>query len=268
VKEDAHALEAMIRIASSAAALVREAYAGEVLAEYKGPDDPVTRVDRAANELIVQALDRAFPGVPIVAEESDPRTFAGRTQASEVFFVDPLDGTREFLAKNGEFAVMIGLARNGAAVLGVIDCPAVGRVFGGGGAVPSFEIAPDGSRRALVARTPGDRLRVLVSRSRFGEKTRAALAKLGEVEIIPTGSAGLKTALVCAGDADAYVHLEQAGMLWDSCPGDAIAKGSGVTVSSGDGALIDYREGDLQLSRGVVVAATGVHSSLVSRLSR
>jgi len=86
--------------------------------------------------------------------------------------------------------------------------------------------------------------------------------------VVPTGSAGLKAALVCAGEADAYIHLESAGMLWDSCPGDAIAQGAGAVLSSGEGSPIDYRGGELKLSKGVVVAGAAVHGGLVSRLSR
>ncbi len=263
---DEQVLDVLAAIAHQAADVVRAAYARDIRAEYKGPDDPVTEADRAANELIVRALQRDFPGVPIVAEESDPSTFTARAHASDTFFVDPLDGTRDFLAKNGEFAVMIGLARGGRAALGVIDAPALNRVFLGGPTVGAFQVAPDGSRSAMHVRVPGAKLRVLVSRSRYGERTRAAIAKL-DGDAIPTGGAGLKTVLVCAGEADAYMHLERAGMLWDACAGDAIAMGSGAILSAGDGTLIDYRDGSLELSRGMLVACTALHSSIVSTLT-
>lgn len=265
MSEDERILSAMLRIASEASALVRAGYARDVRAEYKGPDDPVTEVDRAANELIVRALLRDFPGVPIVAEESDPSTFDARAHSDETFFVDPLDGTREFLAKNGEFAVMIGLARGGRAELGVVDATARNRVFAGGPA-GAFELAPDGSRRSIRARPPHAPLSVLVSRSRYGERTRALVERLDAVAS-PTGGAGLKTVLVCAGEADAYVHLDRAGMLWDACAGDAIARGSGVTLTNGAGAVIDYRRDPLELTNGVIVACTEVHGTIVASLT-
>jgi 3'(2'), 5'-bisphosphate nucleotidase len=258
-------LSAMVRIASEAAAIVAAGYARDVHAEYKGPDDPVTEVDRAANELIVRALEREFPGVPIVAEESDPSTFGARACSSETFFVDPLDGTREFLAKNGEFAVMIGLARDGEAALGVIDAPALRRVFAGGPR-GSFELAPDGSRRAMHVRDPGDPLHLLVSRSRYGDRTRALVGRMN-ASASPFGGAGLKTVLVCAGEADAYVHLERAGMLWDACAGEAIAKGAGALVTHGDGSRIDYRADPIELGLGMIVACTAVHRRIVSSLT-
>ncbi len=265
MSDDEQVLAAILRIASDASAIVRAGYARDVRAEYKGPDDPVTEVDRAANELIVRALERDFPGVPIVAEESDPSTFDARAISRETFFVDPLDGTREFLAKNGEFAVMIGLARDGRAELGVVDATALNRVFAGG-PFGAFELAPDGSRRSIHARPPRDPLRLVVSRSRYGERTRAVVERL-DAHASPTGGAGLKTVLVCAGEADAYVHLERAGMLWDACAGDAIARGSGVTLTNGSGAVIDYQRDPLELTNGVIVACTAVHTRIVAALT-
>lgn len=263
---DRETLERMIAIAKTASDFVKERYGGDVRAEYKSADDPVTAVDRGANELIVRALARDFPGVCVVAEESDPSTFDARKLASEAFFVDPIDGTRDFLAKNGEFAVMIGLARAGEAALGVIDCPALGRVFAGGRDVASFEAREGAARRALSPGSSGAVKRVAVSRSRFGERSRRMIESLGATAV-PTGSAGLKIALVCAGEVDAYVHLERAGSLWDACPGDAIAKGCGVRVTTGQGGAFDYRRGDLDLTSGLLVAPTAVHAGLVTRAS-
>src|SRR5580693_2902193 len=99
-------------------------YAAEFDVEFKSKNDPVTRADREANALLCDRLGRAFPGVPVVAEESDPSAYANFEKSEEVWFVDPLDGTREFVAHNGEFAVMIGLAEHGRATVGVIVAPA------------------------------------------------------------------------------------------------------------------------------------------------
>jgi 3'(2'), 5'-bisphosphate nucleotidase len=265
VSDDARILDVLEGLAARASAVVLQAYAGDIRAEYKSPGDPVTEVDRRVNELLVQALMRDFPGVPIVAEESDAATFAGRAQG-DAFFVDPIDGTREFIDKNGEFCVMIGLARGGRAALGVIDCPATGRVIAGSATAGSFERAKDGSRAALRASVPTGAMTVAVSRSRFGARTREALAKLGEVVPRAVGSAGIKTMLVCTGEAHAYVHLGRAGCLWDACAGDAIAQGAGAVLTSGKGAPIDYRDGPIELTDGVIVAEAGVHASILARL--
>src|SRR6188474_536750 len=114
----------MVRIANAAAQVVMEVYAQPFSVDYKGPHDPVTEADRRANTLIVEQLTRDFPGVPIVAEESEPQTFAEFRKSDRVFFVDPVDGTREFIDRNGEFVVMIGLVEGARALAAVIDAPA------------------------------------------------------------------------------------------------------------------------------------------------
>jgi len=119
--------EVALEVAREAAALILGVYATAFEVDFKVGDDPVTRADHEANALICERLLRAFPGVPVVAEESDPATYARFTSADAAWFVDPLDGTREFVAKNGQFAVMIGLAERGRATLGVIVAPAWNR---------------------------------------------------------------------------------------------------------------------------------------------
>ena len=116
----------LLEIAREAAAIINQVYAAPFEVEYKTPRDPVTLADRRANDHICTRLEAAFPGVPIVAEESDPASFADFRAATRVFFVDPLDGTREFVKRNGEFVVMIGLLDGDRPEAGVIHAPATG----------------------------------------------------------------------------------------------------------------------------------------------
>jgi len=258
--QDDAALDEMIRIARDACDLVRVHYASNFDVQYKTGDDPVTSADTAANALVCGALEKSFPGVPIVAEENDPTTFDVRRDASECFFVDPLDGTREFVARNGEFAVMIGLARaergTGRAALGVVAAPDSGRVFAGGPGVPSFEIARDGSRRAISPRkTISVRdARAVISRSRATQEAYEAFAKMGVARVDKLGSAGLKVVAIACGEADVWVQTGHAGMLWDACGPEAIALGAGARYAQGDRTPPDYARGALEL-RGLVVAA-------------
>ena len=251
-------LEELLRIAGEAAAIVLRGYAGEICAEYKSENDPVTAVDREANALICERLARAFPGVPVVAEESDPATFGARDTAPECFFVDPLDGTREFIARNGEFAVMIGLAVAGRAALGVVHAPARGRIFAGGDGIPAFEQAPDGSRRRIApsrVTTPSE-VRALVSRSRASAETLALLARLGVTVVEKMGGAGVKAMTVASGEADVYLHLGPAGKLWDACAPEAIVRAAGATYGDAFGRPVDYARGPLDLATGALVTAT------------
>src|SRR5215472_5746236 len=181
----AHALEVALDAAREAAELVMRVYATPFAVDYKGVNDPVTQADREANALIVERLATAFPGVPVVAEESDPASFAGFGTATAAWFVDPLDGTREFVARNGEFAVMIGLAEEGRATAGVVLCPAMGRTFMGGEGLGAYEIDAAGARRPVRASSTVavEAASVVVSRSRRSAALDEVLTRLGVAEI-------------------------------------------------------------------------------------
>ncbi len=148
MKDLARAAEVALAAAREAADLVMRVYETPFEVQYKAKDDPVTRADRESNALLCDRLGHAFPGVPVVAEESEASAYAGFAQADAAWFVDPLDGTREFVARNGEFSVMIGLAVKGRAVIGVIVAPAWGRAFFGVVGDRAWEVAADGSRVA------------------------------------------------------------------------------------------------------------------------
>ncbi len=253
------ALDELVRIAEAAAEIVRRHYATEFRVEYKIGDDPVTAADKEANAFIIAELERAFPGVPIVAEESDPRGFDVRRDARECFFVDPLDGTREFVARNGEFAVMIGLARERRAVLGVVNAPDWRRAWAGDVSSGAFEIARDGSRRAIHVTNVEDvaKARLLVSRSRATDETLAMLAKLGATNVKKLGSAGLKAIAVACGEAEAWFQPSAGGKLWDTCGPEAIARAAGGVFSE-----IDYAEGPLELPRILVASTQKLYAGL------
>src|SRR5690606_3272943 len=124
-------LQTLLPIARAAADVISRVYRTPFDVDYKGPSDPVTVADREANELICAALRDRYPDVPIVAEESDPATFADFRSHRHVFFVDPLDGTREFVKRNGQFVVMIGLLADERALAGVIHVPDEDRAYAG-----------------------------------------------------------------------------------------------------------------------------------------
>lgn len=261
-------LAELVRIARLAAARVLSRYAGDFAVEYKGVDDPVTAVDREANELVCTALRAAFPGVPIVAEESAAASWDVRVGAPAVFFVDPVDGTKELIARNGEFAVMIGLVEEGAPTAGVVACPPTGRTFAGAAGSGAFEVAPDGARTPTHVRDVGDPslARALVSRSRPDARTNATLARAGIGSIVPQGGAGLKASFVAAGEAQLYAHLAVAGKLWDACAPEAILRAAGGVLTDGRGRRIDYR-GRIELADGVLGGAPAAHRWVLKAVS-
>jgi 3'(2'), 5'-bisphosphate nucleotidase len=265
-REAVVALEA----AKEAAAVVMGVYAAPFDVEFKVADDPVTRADKESNALLCVRLAAAFPGVPVVAEESDPATYAGFASAEAAWFVDPLDGTREFVAKNGEFAVMLGLAEKGRATVGVIAAPAWQRTFVGVVGEGAWEVMANGELRPIrVTETPDvAKARFVVSRSRAPERVASFIASLGAPAARPHGSSGLKGVLVATGEADVYLQPGKAGMRWDACATEALVVAAGGAMTDADGALIDYRGASLENARGMVASNGRLQRAVLEGLER
>jgi len=264
------AAEAALAAAREAAALVMGVYATAFDVEFKVADDPVTRADREANALLCERLARALPGAPIVAEESDPATYAGFGAAEAAWFVDPLDGTREFVARNGEFAVMIGLAEGGHAVAGVIVAPAWQRAFVGIVGEGAWEVAPDGARTPIrvSARDAAAGARVVVSRSRVPPQVAGIVASLRTLAPRPHGSSGLKGALVSTAEADVYLQPGPAGMRWDACATDALVQAAGGRLTQADGRPFDYASGEVENRHGMVATNGRLHDAVLAAIRR
>ncbi len=262
-------LATLVGIAAEAAEVVRAIYETPFQVDYKAPRDPVTEADRQANELICERLRTAFPGIPIVAEESAPESFADYRASERIFFVDPVDGTREFVARNGEFVVMIGLVEGERATATVMHAPASGVCWVGMVGYGAFALSPGGSRRAIsVSRTAElSRARIVSSRSHRTSELERALAQLGAAEIVQQGSAGLKGARVAEGEADAYVSPSYSGQLWDVCPTDALVHAAGGRVSDARGKPLDYRAATLRNELGVVASNGSLHDAIIERLA-
>lgn len=259
----------VVELVARAGAVVRDRYARRDLAvEYKGPNDPVTEADRAANELLCEGLSKLLPGAQVIAEETasevdDP------SRADLTFFVDPLDGTRDFVERTGEFSVMVGLVEGAKAVLGVVGDPMRERTFAAAEGVGAF-VLPElawGARRAIHVSERRERrgATLLVSRSRPSPR----LARIGaslEMTSLPVGSAGVKGARVACGEAEAFVHLGTCGYLWDIAAIDALARSAGGRVTNEHGAPIAYRQRELRRDDGVVLSNGHVHDALLAAI--
>jgi 3'(2'), 5'-bisphosphate nucleotidase len=261
-------LDVLIDVVGRAAEIVREVYDTPFSVEYKAPRDPVTAADRRANELICRTLSQAFPGVPVVAEESDPLSFRGYRDADRIFFVDPLDGTKEFIDRNGEFVVMVGLVEGDRATVGVVHAPAQRRLWAGVVGSGAFRCDEGGPREPIRVSTV-DRLadaRIVASRSHRSEALESAVAAFGARDLVMLGSAGLKGAEIASGHADIYVGPGRCGKRWDVCAIDAIVTAAGGRVSNGFGSPFDYRSNDLENRDGLVVTNGVVHDGVLERL--
>jgi 3'(2'), 5'-bisphosphate nucleotidase len=262
------AAEVALAAAREAAELVMGVYKTPFDVQYKAKDDPVTRADRESNALLCDRLSAVFPGAPIVAEESEASAYAGYAEADVAWFVDPLDGTREFVARNGEFSVMVGLAVKGRAVLGVIVAPAWGRSFFGVVDEGAWEVAHDGSRVAIHPTTQQSLkgAAIVLSRSRVVPTLTALVESLGVREVVPHGSSGLKGALVASGACDVYLQTGRAGMRWDACATEALVNAAGGRCTDAEGKPFEYATEELLNMRGLVATNGRLHEATIEAL--
>src|SRR5689334_13137261 len=238
-------LRALARIAHQAGAIVMRHYEEGAPARKKSDQSPVTDADEAAEAFILAELGISFPGIAVVAEEE---VAAGRLPAigRRFFLVDPLDGTKEFVSRNGEFTVNIAEIESGIAVRGIVYAPAKDRLFAGENPGSAFEIATrvdalpdfDGMRPIAVRAAPRDGLIAVASRSHRDKKTDEYLAHYPVKDFITAGSS-LKFCLVAAGEADIYPRHGRT-MEWDTAAGHAVLLAAGGSVKQLDGSPFLY----------------------------
>ncbi|MBM9595018.1 3'(2'),5'-bisphosphate nucleotidase CysQ [Roseitranquillus sediminis] len=231
--DHAHLARVMRRLALEAGAAIMDVYrSGDLETAAKADDSPVTRADLAADALISAGLREEFPDVPLVTEEQaashdqDVRTF---------LIVDPLDGTKEFVRRRGDFTVNIAYVEDGMPLRGIVYAPARGRLFMTEADGTAVEETGDpargavGARRALrVAEPDQAALRVVASKSHRDQATDDYIARYDVAETVSAGSS-LKFCLVSAGEADLYPRLGRT-MEWDTAAGDAILRAAGGRV--------------------------------------
>jgi len=231
-------LDELARIARRAGATIMEVYRSDFQARAKDDASPVTEADERAEAVIVAALGQLTPDIPVVAEEA---VAAGQVPVvgDEFWLVDPLDGTKEFIGRNGEFTVNIALVQHGVPVAGVVYAPALDRLFAGAAGGPAWT-EQAGQRQPLRVRTaPGQGLTVVGSRSHGDAAAlEGFLAGRCVAQMRPAGSS-LKFCLVAAGEADLYPRLGRT-MEWDIAAGHAVVAAAGGRVECLDGAPLRY----------------------------
>jgi 3'(2'), 5'-bisphosphate nucleotidase len=260
VKKPSEAALALADIAWRAGEILLRHYANENIDSRKKSDQsPVTAADEDAERFILDELAKAFPNIPVIAEEEAAQ---GRWQkiAHRFFLVDPLDGTKEFLNRNGEFTVNIAEIEGGRPARGVVYAPAKNRLFIGDGANGAFEIEtrpgehPDFSKlKSIEARICApDGLIAVASRSHRDSKTEEYLAAYPVKDFVTAGSS-LKFCLVAAGEADIYPRHGQT-MEWDTAAGQAVLEAAGGSVTTLDGRPFVYGKTDERFANPHFVA--------------
>jgi 3'(2'), 5'-bisphosphate nucleotidase len=248
---------AFAALASDAGRVVMEVYATDFEVRRKADLSPVSEADEAAEALLVPGVQKLLPGVPILAEEAVSRhglLDVGR----EFVLIDPLDGTKEFVSRNGEFTVNVALVRDGVPIAGCVYAPAISQMYVGGETAFTGPVPPgatDADLTPMRTRAYPDPLVAVASRSHRDAQTDAFLAGLGVVDTRSAGSS-LKFCLVAEGTADVYPRFGPT-MEWDTAAGDAVLRASGGTVTNPDGSLFRYGKAESGFRNAAFVAWGG-----------
>lgn len=227
----------LCQLARDAGAHIMDVYAApDQHVERKADDSPLTLADTASHQCIVAGLARLSPEVALVSEE-DAHSWTHRLSMGSFWLIDPLDGTKEFLARNGEFTVNIALVTDGEPVWGVVYAPALDSLYWGGGAFGAYRQSA-GHTQPIRVSAPGSLCKVISSKSHLNAETSAFIDRLGDVTLVQAGSS-LKFCRIGEGAADVYPRLAPT-CEWDTAAAQAVLEGAGGFVYDTFGARLRY----------------------------
>lgn len=222
-------IDELVKISIKAGNKILKFYKYDIQVEKKDDDSPLTKADLASHHVIVDALKRLTPDTPIISEESGLPEYDVRKTWKKYWLVDPLDGTKEFIKKNGEFTVNIALIEENKPVIGVVHIPAKNTTYIAQKSVGSYKIGPDGNKSIVYSSLPDKKkeITIVTSRSHRSSDTEQRVEKMGfnVKKSVPAGSS-LKFCLVAEGTADIYPRFGPT-MEWDTAAGDAVFRYSG-----------------------------------------
>ena len=226
-------IENLIAIARRAGEAILEIYNTDFSVEEKSDQSPLTEADKAAHDIIVAALTEQTPDIPLLSEESSDIAFEQRSGWRRYWLIDPLDGTREFIKRNGEFTVNIALIEDHQPVLGVVYVPVMALTYFGAQGKGAFKQAAGAAAEPIRVQTSMRRpVQVAGSRSHAGDSLKQFLANLGDHEIVSMGSS-LKICLVAEGKADVYPRLGPTSE-WDTAAAQAVVEAAGGQITRTD----------------------------------
>jgi 3'(2'), 5'-bisphosphate nucleotidase len=253
-------IEPIVALAIDAGQAILEVYATDFDVQSKDDESPLTQADLAAHRCIVARLAELTPNIPIISEESGLPSFDERGQWDRYWLIDPLDGTKEFVNRNGEFTVNIAFIESHQPLFGVVHVPVHGKTYigcEGHGA----ELREGKSRTPIhVADTSGSPVRIVGSRSHRGSSLDAFLDKLGESDMLPMGSS-LKFCVIAEGRADIYPRLGPTSE-WDTAAAQAVVEQAGGQVVELDGNPLSYNAKSDILNPWFVVTGPSDHDWL------
>lgn len=265
-------LDAAVALARKAGAAILEHYAREIISENKiGIDDrsePVTEADREASRIIVRGLAELFPEDAILSEEEADES-EGRLASRRVWIIDPIDGTFGFIRKDGDFAVQIGLAENGEAVVGVVYLPAHQILYYASKGSGAFLVQNDNEpvRLSVSANTDFSEMNIAVSRDHRSPKMSRIVKDLGLKQEIGRGSVGVKIGLIAERLCDLYVHLSHRTKFWDTCAPQVILEEAGGRITDLFGSEFRYDIGNVMNLNGILASNGVSHEQVLTRLT-
>jgi 3'(2'), 5'-bisphosphate nucleotidase len=230
--------EALMPTVADAGAAIMRIYDGAFAVQHKDDNSPLTLADLESQHVIAAGLKRLTPDIPVLSEESAQSPWDERRQWKELWVVDPLDGTREFVKRNGEFTVNIALVVDHEPLLGVVAAPAQGLLYWGAAGVGAFSRHRGAPQIAIHTSAPQNPLRVIGSRSHASAETAAYLSGLGPHVMTGIGSS-LKFCLIAEGKADLYPRFGPTSE-WDTAAGQALLEAAGGHVTRPDGHRLRY----------------------------
>jgi 3'(2'), 5'-bisphosphate nucleotidase len=254
-------LQSARELALRAGEILLKHYAQEPTVQWKGQNDPVTIADLEASRFLVGELRKRFPNDAILCEEEQDDF--ERLGNARVWLVDPMDGTKEFIARRGEFAAMIGLAVDGNALLGVVYQPTERKLYYGDADEGAYlEIGSSVRRLHVSGETALSNATMAMSRSHPSRITEAIRTQLGIQRTIRTGSLGIKVGLLCEGLAHVYVQ-GRGTSLWDTCGPEAILHAAGGKMTDRLGNPLRYDVSEVRNLAGVIATNGVLHDQVV-----
>jgi len=238
-------IDIVCKIAKEAGTAILSVYDGEIEVELKDDKSPLTAADKASHEVIIAGLQKHFPEIPILSEEGADIPYTERMEWSRFWCVDPLDGTKEFIKRNGEFTVNIALIEAGRPVAGVVYVPVQDKMFFGtsGAGCWVSEVGLEAVQVKVREANLDAGLTVVMSRSHPSPDLEAYLQDIKVAEAMPVGSS-LKLCVVAEGLADLYPRLGPT-MEWDTAAGHAVVEAAGGTVLQPNGEALVYNKQNL-----------------------
>jgi len=232
-------LDELVSISQRAGQAILDIYGRDFSVIEKSDHSPLTEADMASHHIICDALRELDPDTPILSEESTGITFAQRSSWQEYWLVDPLDGTKEFVNRNGEFTVNIALVLDHVPVMGVVHVPVTGESYFGAHGMGAFKQVPDGTISKIAARKPlGHPAVVVGSRSHANPVVEQRMQALAPYQLVSMGSS-LKFCLVAEGKADFYPRLGLTSE-WDTAAAQAVVEAAGGHVVTLQGSALRY----------------------------